>query len=90
MAILNLNDTSQNNVVLAHRNDECFLCKKKARNEAKNLDEYDEKLKEMKGKLEGQKVLKINRSGQELVVCMKCIHEIADENPIEESNEDNE
>lgn len=79
MAILS-SDLKEQIVQLGNRNDACYLCTNAIT--AKDEKEFRAKKAELKGKLEGTKVVKIFRSGTETILCMDCIHKIAAENPV--------
>jgi hypothetical protein len=79
MAIMNFIDNDPL-VQLGNRNDYCYLCARELK--AKSEIEYQKKFQALKGKLEGQKVVKMNRGGTETCICLEHIHKIAKENPL--------
>lgn len=68
-------------VQVGNREDVCYLCEKELRD--KKPDDLVKQLAELKGQLDGQKVVKIKRYGNETVICLKHIHKIASENPLD-------
>lgn len=67
---------------LGNRNDFCYLCATSI--PRSNEAEYQKSFKKLRGAEEGKKVVKIRRAGTETVICMDCIHKLAEENPKEE------
>lgn len=78
--------TGQNMVHFGNRGDVCFLCSKDL-SKYKNIN-ITSATNELKGSLDGQKIFKIRIAGTDFSLCMKHIHKIAKDNPIEEELEE--
>lgn len=77
----NINHKVTGALPVGNRNDSCYLCMKKI--SAKDSVDYRKRMEAIKGKVEGKPVVKIGRPGTEFVICLECIHELANENPLE-------
>jgi hypothetical protein len=71
-------------VVLGNRNDSCYLCTEALKKTSKKKEQFDAEARALRGLLECKPVVKIKRAGTDTVICLECIHKIANENPIQD------
>lgn len=64
-------------IKLASAKDFCYICAKK-KGASHERDAY-ETMRELKGQIENQKVLYVNKSGIDVCICMDCLKEIYDQ-----------
>ena len=74
-----LNDSSSL-IHIGNRGEICALCFRELI-AAEKIDQLSARAK-LRNKLDGKKVVKIRQSGADVVICLKHIHRIAEENPL--------
>lgn len=80
MAVIGGLNNEKDLVNYGNRNDVCVLCRRDLSNKKGILDRIALD-RELKGKLNGKKVVKIKHSGHDIVICMDHIRKLAQENP---------
>lgn len=70
--------TGQDNIHFGNRGDACILCvREKSQKEKISITDATNQLK---GTLEGKKLLKFTVSGSPVIICMDHIHKLSDDN----------